>query len=141
MPLPVIHKGDAVDVSYSTDDVCRILGVSYRMVDYWIRRGVIHPTSQTRRGAPEIETHGSGSARRFSGRDVTEIRVAVGLRHLGIGLDEISDVLATVRTADPGDLVIWNGERARVVPYEGEHLADVIRAYGGIALVIAVIEE
>lgn len=131
MPLPVMPQAENDDATtYSTADVCRLVGVSFRMVDYWIRREVIRPS---------VEARGAGTHRRFIDRDVVEVRVAVGLRRLGVGLDEIADVLGTVRAAEPGDLILWNGETARAVAYDGENLADVIRAYGGTA-VVAVVE-
>ena len=48
----------------SSYEVCRLAGITYRQLDYWCR---------TRRVVPAIEARGSGSARRFTKRQVQEI--------------------------------------------------------------------
>ena len=49
------------------------VGLSHRMLDYWVRSGVI---------TPSIEANGSGSRRRFSQEQVDGIRTFVTLRNL-----------------------------------------------------------
>jgi len=54
--------------TYSTAEVSRITGCSYRQLDYWIRTGII----EIRYGA-----HGSGSRRRWTEAEVERLERVV----------------------------------------------------------------
>jgi DNA-binding transcriptional MerR regulator len=49
----------------SSIEVCRLTGVTYRQLDYWVRRDLVRPV---------IEARGSGSHRRWSPDDVDRVR-------------------------------------------------------------------
>ena len=53
---------------HTSTDVRRLTGISYRMLDYWCRMGVIVPTH---------EPSGSGDTRRFTDADVAGVREVV----------------------------------------------------------------
>lgn len=54
---------------YSTDDVCRLTGLTYRRLDYWAR---LQPTVL----GPFDPGDGSGSRRRYSADDLARLRRA-----------------------------------------------------------------
>ena len=56
---------------YSSDDVCDIVGISYRQLDWWLRTGVIDACQPG---------HGSGSRRRFSRADLSDITLVDAVR-------------------------------------------------------------
>lgn len=66
---------------YSTDQVRRLVGVSYRRVDYWIRTGLIVPSIR--------EANGQGTRRRYSQADLDHVRVVKALLDMGISLQRI----------------------------------------------------
>ena len=51
--------------TYSTQEVATLTGVSYRMLDYWLRQGII---------AIDGDAIGSGSRRRWSCDEVTRLQ-------------------------------------------------------------------
>ena len=60
---------------YTSDDIIRLSGVSYRQLDYWVRVGVL------RTAYPVV---GSGSRRQFHGVELEVVRVVAALRELGL---------------------------------------------------------
>jgi MerR HTH family regulatory protein len=53
---------------YSADEVCSEVGITYRMLDYWLRKGYI---------TIEHQAHGSGTHRRFTEDEVEALRELV----------------------------------------------------------------
>jgi len=66
---------------YSTDDVCRLAGVSYRQLDYWTRTALVVPSIR--------EAAGSGTQRRYSQADLDHVRVVKALLDMGVSLQRI----------------------------------------------------
>jgi DNA-binding transcriptional MerR regulator len=54
-------------MSYSGPEAARIVGITYRQVDYWERTNLVQPTLHSARG--------SGSRRGYSYRDLVELRI------------------------------------------------------------------
>ena len=46
-------------------EVCELVGVTYRQLDYWCRLGLVEPT---------VPAHGQGSRRLFGPVDVARVR-------------------------------------------------------------------
>jgi DNA-binding transcriptional MerR regulator len=57
---------DAVQ-EFSGPQVCALVGVTYRQLDYWARTGLLTPSVAS--------ASGSGSKRKYSYRDVVELKV------------------------------------------------------------------
>lgn len=55
-------------MTYSTTEVCRLTGATYRQLDYWARTGRIP-------GQPSGSVIGSGNRRRWTQADVDEVRL------------------------------------------------------------------
>jgi DNA-binding transcriptional MerR regulator len=68
---------DAVE-EFSGPQVCALVGVTYRQLDYWARTGLLTPSIAA--------ASGSGSKRRYSYRDVVELKVIKQLLEAGIAL-------------------------------------------------------
>jgi len=77
---------------YTSKDACRRAGLSYRQLDYWVRRGIIRPTQAAR---------GSGSARRWSPVEVVQLHVMSELRQAGVSLQKIRRAANWLRRALP----------------------------------------
>ena len=52
---------------YRVPEVCRIIGISYRQLDYWARTELVRPSIQ--------DAQGSGTQRLYSFQDLVELRV------------------------------------------------------------------
>lgn len=66
----------------SSNEVSRLVGVTYRQLDYWCRTGLVRP---------HVVAHGSGSRRRWSKDDVERVRRLAIAARLCSG--SITDVL------------------------------------------------
>ncbi len=73
---------------HSSKEAARLAGISYRQLDHWTRLGVVKP---------EQEASGSGTARRWSGRQVVELRVIAGLRKAGVSMQRIGRAVGWLR--------------------------------------------
>ena len=67
--------------SYRAPQVCTLVGISYRQLDYWARTGLITPSVQ--------EASGSGSQRLYSFSDVVQLKVVKRLLDAGMSLKKI----------------------------------------------------
>ncbi len=99
--------------SYSSDEACRLAGITYRQADYWTRRGLIEPM------APAT---GSGSRRRWSAQDVLVLRVIHRLMVLRMTHVVIQDAIALLdRTPD----LLWVRGQAVSAGDSFDFLADL----------------
>ncbi|MBA3289161.1 MAG: MerR family transcriptional regulator, partial [Acidimicrobiia bacterium] len=64
---------------YSGTRAAKIVGITYRQLDYWARTDLLRPSL--------TEASGSGSRRRYSYRDLLELRVIKTLLDAGIRLE------------------------------------------------------
>lgn len=89
----------------STDAFVEQTGVTYRIADYWARTGVLRPSI--------AEARGSGTARRYSAKDVEIGKVIARLGRLGAGGVVLTEVAAQLRYQS------WGADGYLVVTAEG----------------------
>lgn len=61
--------------------VCKIVGISYRQLDYWARTELVRPSLK--------DAQGSGSQRLYSFTDLVHLRVIKSLLDAGVNLQQI----------------------------------------------------
>jgi DNA-binding transcriptional MerR regulator len=66
---------------YRGPTVCKIVGITYRQLDYWARTGLVEPTVQ--------RAEGSGTQRLYSFDDVLQIKVVKRLLDTGVSLQKV----------------------------------------------------
>ncbi len=66
---------------YRAPQVCRIVGITYRQLDYWARTGFVVPSLQKARG--------SGSQRLYSFADLVQLKVVKRLIDAGMDVKRI----------------------------------------------------
>lgn len=66
---------------YRGPTVCKIVGITYRQLDYWTRTELVTPSVQ--------EAKGSGTQRLYSFDDVVQLRVIKRLLDTGIALQRV----------------------------------------------------
>jgi hypothetical protein len=71
---------------YSTIQVCRIVGLTYRQLDWWLRTGKIELTSDA--------TPGSGNNRLWTPEEVRRLKHVVAVYH------EARETMAALRSGD-----------------------------------------
>ena len=74
---------------YRAPQVCKIVGITYRQLDYWARTDLLVPSLQT--------AHGSGSQRLYSFQDVVQLRVVKRLLDAGMSLKKIRQAMDLLR--------------------------------------------
>ena len=66
------------ELGYSGPQVCRLVGITYRQLDYWARTGLLTPSLAS--------ATGSGTKRRYDYTDVLELKVIKSLLDAGVSL-------------------------------------------------------
>jgi DNA-binding transcriptional MerR regulator len=110
---------------FSGREAADIVGITYRQLDYWARTDLIRPSL--------ADAKGSGSRRRYSYRDLIELKMIKTLIDAGQRLDrvrkafdylrDIGDDLTSVQLVIAGDSV--------VLVRDGGELLDVVNRYQG----------
>src|ERR671923_1680308 len=66
---------------YRVPDVCKIIGISYRQLDYWARTGLVRPSIK--------DAQGSGTQRQYSFQDLVVLKVIKSLLDTGVSLQRV----------------------------------------------------
>jgi len=74
---------------YRVPEVCKVVGISYRQLDYWARTGLVTPSIR--------EAGGSGTQRLYSFQDLIELRVIKQLLDTGVSLQKIRQAVEFLR--------------------------------------------
>ncbi len=115
----------ADDEGFSGKKAAEIVGITYRQLDYWARTDLIRPSV--------ADATGSGSRRRYSYKDLLELKVIKRLLDAGIKLESIRDAFEYLRERLGEDVasahLVISGSSA-VLVREGE-LVDVVNRYQG----------
>ena len=72
------------DEGYRAPQVCNLVGITYRQLDYWARTGSDRPS---------IRSHGSGSQRSYSFSDIVQLKVVKRLLDAGMSLKKIRSAM------------------------------------------------
>jgi DNA-binding transcriptional MerR regulator len=116
---------------YSGRKTAEIVGISYRQLDYWARTDLLRPSL--------VDATGSGSRRRYSYRDLLELKVIKSLLDAGIKLESVREVFHFLREQLGEDVttanLVINGKRS-VLVRSGDELIDVLQKGQGVLNVL-----
>ncbi len=116
---------------FSGTHAAKVVGITYRQLDYWARTDLIRPSLS--------DASGSGSRRRYSYTDLLELRVIKTLLDAGIKLESVRDVFEYLREHVEGDIssahLVINGNS--VVLATGDELIDVLQRGQGVLNVLS----
>jgi DNA-binding transcriptional MerR regulator len=119
------------DNGYSGTQAAKVVGITYRQLDYWARTDLIRPSV--------ADASGSGTRRRYSYNDLLELRVIKTLLDAGIKLESVRQVFDYLRTHLEGDIasahLVISGNS--VVLAQGDELIDVLRKGQGVLNVLS----
>ena len=115
---------------FSGTRTAQVVGISYRQLDYWARTNLIRPSL--------ADATGSGSRRRYSYRDLLELKVVKKLIDAGIRLESVREIFAYLRVHMNTDvasahLVISGSD---VLLCDGDDLINVMRRGQGVLNVL-----
>ena len=80
----------AEEQGFRAPEVAKIVGISYRQLDYWARTGLVTPSIK--------DAGGSGTQREYSFRDVVVLRAIKNLLDTGVNLQRIRKAIDYLRT-------------------------------------------
>jgi DNA-binding transcriptional MerR regulator len=114
------------DQGYRVPDVCRIVGISYRQLDYWTRTGLIRPSVRDARG--------SGTQRLYSFQDLALLRIIKKLLDTGVSLQQVRKAIGTLRALkepEVGTTIVSDGTRIYAVE-SPEAVVDLLAKGQGV---------
>lgn len=115
-----------MESGYRGPQVCAIVGISYRQLDYWARTDLLRPSL--------ADAKGSGSQRLYSYEDLLELKVIKQLLDAGVKLQQARRAITCVRESG-GDLAAANlviGAEGTVLARSGEEIVDLLRGGQGV---------
>jgi DNA-binding transcriptional MerR regulator len=122
---------ESMTEGYSGRKTAEIVGISYRQLDYWARTDLLRPSL--------VDATGSGSRRRYSYRDLLELKVIKSLLDAGIKLESVREVFEYLREQLGEDVatanLVINGKRS-VLVRSGDELIDVLQHGQGVLNVL-----
>nr|WP_231129349.1 MerR family transcriptional regulator [Bifidobacterium choloepi] len=68
----------------------KIAGITYRQLDYWARKGIVEPSI--------TPSHGSGSRRLYSFKDIVILAVSKQLLDVGVNLQNVTNAIEYLMT-------------------------------------------
>ena len=114
-------------MDYSGSQAAKIVGITYRQLDYWARTDLIRPSV--------TDASGSGSRRRYSYKDLLELRVIKTLLDNGFKLESVREVFHYLREQMQTDVaaahLVISGNSVVLAADDGE-LIDVLRKGQGV---------
>jgi len=118
------------DDGFRGPQVCAIVGITYRQLDYWARTDLLKPSI--------CDAKGSGTQRRYSYRDLLELKVIKRLLDAGISLQSARRALEVLRQS--GEQVatanlVLNGTQS-VLATTGEEIIDLLRGGQGVLNIV-----
>ena len=123
---------------YRGPQVCKIVGITYRQLDYWARTDLLRPSIS--------EAKGSGTQRRYSYRDLLELKVIKRLLDAGVSLQSARRAIEVLRGSGSdvatANLVLSGSQS--VLARSGEEIIDLLKGGQGVLNIVAlsgVVEE
>ena len=121
----------SVETSFSGKRTAEIVGITYRQLDYWARTDLVRPSL--------ADANGSGSRRRYSYKDLLELKVIKTLLDAGIKLESVREVFAFMKDHLGEDVasanLVIHGSKS-VLTRSGEELIDLVRKGQGVLNVL-----
>jgi DNA-binding transcriptional MerR regulator len=117
------------NLGYRAPQVCNLVGITYRQLDYWARTNLIRPTLQ--------QAHGSGSQRLYSFEDVVQLKVIKRLLDAGMSLKKIRSAVEILREQldsdrPLADVTLLSDGQTIYAAHSEEEVVDVFRRGQGV---------
>lgn len=127
---PAPEAGQAEE-GFRGPQVCTIVGITYRQLDYWARTDLIRPSL--------ADAAGSGTKRRYSYGDLLELKVIKSLLDAGVALQSARKAIEYLRENLGEDIasanLVMDGSRS-VLARTGEEIVDLLRQGQGVLNIV-----
>lgn len=128
-----VMTGDQTTVrtGFRGPQVCKLVGISYRQLDYWARTDLLRPSI--------ADAQGSGSQRLYSYSDLIELKVIRRLLDSGVSLQRARRAIEFLRDHFDSDLATANlviaGNDSLLVR-TGEEVIDLLHSGQGVLNIV-----
>ena len=123
-------ESDGSTLGYRGPQVCSIVGITYRQLDYWARTNLLRPSIS--------DAKGSGTQRLYSYTDLLQLKVIKRLLDDGVSLQRARQAIECLRGAGE-DLhtanLIMNGSKS-VLASSGEEIIDLLKGGQGVLNIV-----
>ena len=117
---------------YRGPQVCAIVGITYRQLDYWARTDLVRPSLH--------DAAGSGTQRLYSYRDLVELKVVKNLLDSGVSLQASRRAIEYLRENLDEELasahLVLQGAES-ILAYSGDAIIDLLRNGQGVLNIVA----
>ncbi len=124
-------------MGYRGPTVCKIVGITYRQLDYWARTELVVPSVR--------EAKGSGTQRLYSFDDLVELRVIKRLLDTGVSLQRVREAIEELRRRGhrPGDVTLLSDGSTVYALDDNQQVIDLLaRGQGVFAIALGpVVDE
>ena len=124
------------DRGYRGPQTCKIVGITYRQLDYWTRTGLVSPTIQ--------EARGSGTQRVYSFNDLLQLKVIKSLTDAGASLQKVRQAIDYVRDHLDADwsrvTLVTDGAGVYACTSDAE-VVDLLRSGQGVLGAIVAVDK
>ena len=121
---------------YRGPQTCKIVGITYRQLDYWTRTKLVTPSVQ--------DADGSGTQRLYSFNDLLQLKVIKSLLEAGASLQRVRQAIDYVRTNLSGDwsevTIVTDGEGVYACTSDSE-VVDLLRSGQGVLGAIVAVDK
>ncbi len=111
---------------YRVPEVTKIVGISYRQLDYWARTGLVRPSVK--------DAQGSGTQRLYSFQDLAVLKLIKRMLDSGVNLQQIRRAMITLKDLkEPaiGTTLVSDGNRIYQVE-SPEAVVDLLASGQGV---------
>lgn len=120
------------ELGYGGTQACKIVGITYRQLDYWARTGLLEPTI--------AEADGSGTRRKYSFRDLVHLKVIKNLLDAGVNLPQIRKavdfLISELKLPMDEVTLVSDGSSVYAATSDAEYVDLLRRGQGVIAIAI-----
>jgi DNA-binding transcriptional MerR regulator len=131
MAAPAAAAGSARPQAFRGPQVCAIVGITYRQLDYWARTDLVRPSV--------CEANGSGTQRLYSYHDLLELKVVKRLLDAGVSLQAARKAIEYLRGRLGEDVasahLVLDGGRT-VLVRTGDQIIDLLRDGQGVLNIV-----
>jgi DNA-binding transcriptional MerR regulator len=116
---------------YRGPQVCAVVGITYRQLDYWARTHLVRPSLH--------DAAGSGTQRLYSYRDLVELKVVKSLLDAGVSLQTARKAIDYLRSHLGEDLasasLVLDGSKS-VLAISDSQIVDLVRQGQGVLNIV-----
>src|SRR2546430_368480 len=112
---------------YRVPEVCKVIGISYRQLDYWARTGLVTPSIR--------DAGGSGTQRLYSFQDLVQLRVIKKLIDAGVSLQRVRKAVKFLRehmSSEPAGITLLSDGVSVYACESEDEVIDLLRRGQGV---------